>query len=592
MNRLWLRISFSFIVLMFFTILGVGLYLTFSMKSTYTDIIRKQLTEHANLVAKAVDTNNLQNKSLLKKNVDDFSAEIDSRITIIDVDGNVLADSEKEEKLENHRERPEFKAVIDQQQPIGESVRYSETLQMQMMYVAVPIFHNDSLIGAIRASLSLGEIEHSLRKLWISAASALAVALLLAGIISMRIAKGITHPIEEIIFVSDKLAKKDYDARVKVKTKGELKKLSDAINILATSLQKQMIEIEENEQRLTGVLTNMVSGVMLVNKEGRINLVNPAIENFIGAPSGSLIGKLHVEATRSFGLSKLINQCLKLEKKLHDEVHIYYPKERILDAHLAPYKVEKGEVKGIVIVLHDITNIRRLEKMRTEFVANVSHELKTPVTAVKGFAETLLAGELEDSQTTQYFLNIIYEESDRLHRLISDLLHLTKIEHQLVPLQLEDVNVVAEVNKTVKTLQESANSKNIKLILPEKESAVIEAEKDRVQQIILNLLTNAINYTPENGEVKIAVLEKDNAVDLIIKDTGIGVPKKELPRIFERFYRVDKARSRSSGGTGLGLAIVKHLVEAHNGKINVKSIEGEGTTFTVTFPKKQNKPIH
>ncbi|MBB2481261.1 PAS domain S-box protein [Bacillus sp. APMAM] len=590
MKKLWLRISLTFLILLFFVLLAMGFFIADMMKKTYMDMTRQQLLQDANLVSKVIDVSNVTNDNpSLQKSVERFYAKNQPRITIINTSGKVLADSEDDpSKMENHSNRPEFKNVVEQHKKMGESVRYSHTLGFNMMYMAIPIQQNHKIIGVIRAAYTLGKIEQAIVKLWISLGLAMGVTLILSSIIGIKLAKGISRPIEDIIHVARKLSENDYSSRVRLKTSGEIRELSHAINVLAISLQKQMNEIRENQQRLTGVLTNMVSGVMLIHPNGRIALVNPAMEQIIGAKASDLTGKLHIEAGKSFGLSQLIERSLKLGIKIHEEVSIYFPKERILDAHFAPLLGVDGDINGVITVLHDITDIRRLEKMRSEFVANVSHELKTPVTSVKGFAETLLDGAMYDEKLCRSFLQIIYDESDRLHRLIADILHLSKIEQHQLPLHPEIINIVDVINETVETLQEEVSKKDIDIKLPDTKELYMEAEKDRIRQIILNLVANAITYTPEHGMIEINVEEKDSDVKLIVKDTGIGISEKDLPRIFERFYRVDKARSRNSGGTGLGLAIVKHLVESHRGVIEVESQEGKGTQFTITLPKKQS----
>jgi len=589
MKKLWLRISLTFLVLLFFVLVAMGFFIGDLMKKTYMDMTRQQLMQDAHLVSKVIDVQDLTtSNSSLQKAVERFYAKNQPRITIINTNGKVLADSEDDpNKMENHSNRPEFKNVVDQHKKMGESVRFSHTLGFNMMYVAIPIHQNHKVIGVVRSAYTLGTIEKAIVKLWVSLGLAMGVILIISSVIGIKLAKGISRPIEEIIHVARNLAKNNYKSRVRLKTSGEIRELSHAINVLAISLQKQMNEIHENQQKLTGVLTNMVSGVMLINPNGRIDLVNPAMEQIIGTKATVLTGKLHIEAGKNFGLSQLIERSLEQGIKIHEEVSIYFPKERILDAHFAPLLGVNGDVNGVITVLHDITDIRRLEKMRSEFVANVSHELKTPVTSLKGFAETLLDGAMYDEELCRSFLQIIYDESDRLHRLIADILHLSKIEHHQLPLHPEVLNMIEVINETVETLQEELSKKDINIHLPDTEEVYLEAEKDRIRQIILNLVANAITYTPEHGTIEVKVEDQESKVKLIVKDTGIGIAEKDLPRIFERFYRVDKARSRNSGGTGLGLAIVKHLVESHHGSIEVQSQEGKGTKFTITLPKKQ-----
>ena len=253
---------------------------------------------------------------------------------------------------------------------------------------------------------------------------------------------------------------------------------------------------------------------------------------------------------------------------------------------------DDGGYRGMLFLLQDVTAIRRLESMRSEFVANVSHELKTPVAAVKGFAETLLSGGVQDKETERSFLKIIYDEGDRLNRLIGDILELSKIESKRAPLQCSPVHVHSFFEMVLGTLSKVAEKKQIRLEMHVPEELYIEADEDKMKQIFINLLSNGINYTPDGGRVKLQVtMDNDDEVIFAVSDTGIGIPKKDLPRIFERFYRVDKGRSRNSGGTGLGLSIVKHLVELHHGKLSVESELGMGTTFRVILPFIQDEEM-
>ncbi|MEX2415359.1 MAG: ATP-binding protein, partial [Paenibacillaceae bacterium] len=291
-------------------------------------------------------------------------------------------------------------------------------------------------------------------------------------------------------------------------------------------------------------------------------------------------------------LIRLIRECMNSNEHIRDDLLFYYPEERVLEANLLPMTVN-DEYSGIVIVLHDITAIRRLERMRSEFVANVSHELRTPITAIKGFAETLLSGAMNDKETAMSFLQIIHDESNRLNRLIEDTLALSKIESKRVPMQFTPIDMGLFIGKTVEMVRQEADRRKIEVEQSIVGHVFIEADEDRLRQIMINLLSNAITYTPEGGHVNVIVQPfsigndtstENEKVRIIVKDTGMGIPKKDIPRIFERFYRVDKARSRSSGGTGLGLSIVKHLVELHRGTVKVESTVGVGTRFIIELP--------
>ncbi|GAB6932909.1 two-component system histidine kinase PnpS [Calditerricola satsumensis] len=355
---------------------------------------------------------------------------------------------------------------------------------------------------------------------------------------------------------------------------------------LANGLGAQIANLEENAARLSGVLEQMASGVLVVDADGRVVLVNRAFEQLNGVSRDRVIGRSYKEAVRSMDLARLVERVFRRREPAHDELRWTFPRERILDVHAVPFRRgTTGALVGVVAVLHDITEIRRLEQVRREFVANVSHELKTPVTSLKGFAETLLDGAMYDEKTCRAFLEIIYEESERLSRLIQDLLQLSQIENRQITLRKGLLSARDEVADVVRLVAHTAEAKRQTVENRVPEGLRVYADRDRLRQILLNLLNNAIAYTPPGGRITLTGGEDADSTWLTVRDTGPGIPREHLDRIFERFYRVDKDRSRRSGGTGLGLAIVKHLVDAHGGRIEVKSKPGKGSAFTVHLPK-------
>ncbi|QQE73530.1 HAMP domain-containing protein [Brevibacillus composti] len=585
MTRFRIKLTLTILGLVSIVLLVMGMYFAKVLERFYLDTLGELLTRESKLVAQSVRFPEvLRDKEELARRVQQVASEEEVRITVIDVDGNVLFDNiHKSEEMENHASRPEFAAALRGETGIDR--HYSETLGYEMMYVAVPVRSTENVIGAVRSAMSMQDIADTVHNLWYTLLTGLLVTMILASIVVSRISYNITSPIEEITRVARNITQREYESRVRIKARDEIGQLASAINFMASSLEQQMYEISENHQRLTGVLTNMTSGVIFISEHRRIMLVNPAVERLLGKSANELIGKLHIEAGKNFGLSQYIDRCLDRGEKFRQEVHIYYPQERILDVNFAPYINFKGEAKGVVVVLHDFTEIRRLEKMRSDFVANVSHELRTPITSIKGFTETLLDGAMQDEETCRNFLQIIYDESERLYRMIRDILDLSKIEQKRLTLQLTEVDLQDLMASTVALLQEQAQRKQISIQLPDPHPRVtLTTDKDCLQQIILNLVTNAVVYTPEGGAISLSLRQERGQVQFQVADTGIGIPEADLPRIFERFYRVDRARSRDSGGTGLGLAIVKHLVENLHGHITVQSAEGEGTTFTVTLP--------
>ncbi|OFH49925.1 PAS domain-containing sensor histidine kinase [Listeria monocytogenes] len=590
MKKLWLKIGLSFFILFFVVMVIVGVFSGELMKSTYLNMKESQLEDDAKILLQTTNMENLdldKDAATIQKSLDPLGEDIDARITVIDSEGDVVADTKKDpEKLDNHMNRPEVTDILKKGESVGISIRESDSLGYSMLYVAVPVKHQGKTDGVLRISISLESVDAAVAKLWGNLALIFGIALVIIAAISVFIARKITRPVREIIEVSTDLANHKYDSRIHGKISGELQDLSISVNTLAESLETQMFEIKQNEQRLNAIVQNLVSGVMLINVDKQVIMTNRTMYQILGETE--ITGKPFYEVIKSFALSQLIEGTFETKTIQQKEIILYFPREMILDASVSPILGENGEITGIILLLHDITQIRHLENVRSEFVTNVSHELKTPVTALKGFAETLLDGAMYDEVLLKKFLTIIKEESDRLHRLIMDILALSRIEQNPVAENVELVDVDEVIEQSARTIFEMATEKNIRVTIPEKTSAsvMIETDRDKLQQIIINLLSNAINYTPVDGKVEVKLIEQEAEVIIELTDNGIGIPAKDIDRVFERFYRVDKARSRHSGGTGLGLSIVKHLVENCGGRIEVESQEEVGSTFRVTLPKK------
>ncbi|EAG1604839.1 PAS domain-containing protein [Listeria monocytogenes] len=590
MKKLWLKIGLSFFILFFVVMVIVGVFSGELMKSTYLNMKENQLEDDAKILLQTANMENLdldKDAATIQKSLDPLGEDIDARITVIDSKGDVVADTKKDpEKLDNHMNRPEVTDILKKGESVGISIRESDSLGYSMLYVAVPVKHQGKTDGVLRISISLESVDAAVAKLWGNLALIFGIALVIIAAISVFIARKITRPVREIIEVSTDLANHKYDSRIHGKISGELQDLSISVNTLAESLETQMFEIKQNEQRLNAIVQNLVSGVMLINVDKQVIMTNRTMYQILGETE--ITGKPFYEVIKSFALSQLIEATFETKTIQQKEIILYFPREMILDASVSPILGENGEITGIILLLHDITQIRHLENVRSEFVTNVSHELKTPVTALKGFAETLLDGAMYDEVLLKKFLTIIKEESDRLHRLIMDILALSRIEQNPVAENVELVDVDEVIEQSARTIFEMATEKNIRVTIPEKTSAsvMIETDRDKLQQIVINLLSNAINYTPVDGKVEVKLIEQEAEVIIEVTDNGIGIPAKDIDRVFERFYRVDKARSRHSGGTGLGLSIVKHLVENCGGRIEVESQEEVGSTFRVTLPKK------
>lgn len=588
MNSFRTRLTLIMIAMIALSVSAAGIFMVKTFKENHINalednMIREMRIISAKMIWKTGELSSLYTPYM--NEAKEFKGYTGARVTFIRNDGVVLGDSDGDAKeMGNHLSRMEVKEALES--GTGRAIRPSETVKQNMIYVAIPVqvVPNEAPY-VIRLAMSLREVDDSIRNLSMVLLIGLLILFLIAALISYRIALSLTRPLDQITKVAKRIKNMDYQARVKVARKGEIGELGHAINAMADSLQVQMTRIQQNENQLESVLDNMINGIVMIDRDGKIVLMNRRAEEVLGILAKDLVGRHYAEAKQQYELSQMIQEGLKSKEHLREEINFYFPEERLLELNLVPIHPEGNEFSGVLLVLQDVSAIRRLERMRSEFVANVSHELKTPITAVKGFAETLLGGAVNDEETARSFLQIIFDESDRLNRLIGDILELSKIESRRVPLIFSPIEIDSFVSKSVKLMESEAARKHIKLSMDIEPGLYAEADEDRLRQIIMNLLSNGINYTPEGGRVSVKVEGKgEDYIRIVISDSGIGIPKKDLPRIFERFYRVDKARSRSSGGTGLGLSIVKHLIELHKGTISVTSEVGAGSKFIIELP--------
>ncbi|RJE84685.1 HAMP domain-containing histidine kinase [Paenibacillus sp. 1011MAR3C5] len=590
MNSFRARLTFIMISMIAISVFAAGMLMMKTFKENHINALEDNMVRQMKVIAAKMDWHKGDDlgsmTSYYTMEAKELKTYTDARVTFIRSDGVVVGDSDYDaSKMDNHLDREE---VIDAyMQGTGRAVRPSETMNQNMIYVAIPVEINTGQEPyVLRLAMSLQEVDQSIGRLTMVLIGGLLILFVIAALISYRIAQSLTGPLEQITKVAKRIKNMDYRARVKVRKHDEIGELGTAINAMADSLQVQMTRIKQNESQLESVLANMINGVVMIDAKGQILLMNRRAEEVLGFSARELVGRHFTEAKQQYELAQIIQEALDTRRHLREEITFYFPEERLLELNLVPISQSgPGEFGGVLLVLQDVSAIRRLERMRSEFVANVSHELKTPIAAVKGFAETLLGGAVKDEETAKSFLQIIFDESERLNRLIGDILELSKIESRRVPLYFSPVELESFVAKTLTLLEPEARRKNIQLSHSIETGLYVEADEDRLRQIMMNLLSNGINYTPDGGRVSISVYASDqDHIRIQITDTGIGIPKKDLPRIFERFYRVDKARSRSSGGTGLGLSIVKHLVELHKGTLSVTSTVGVGTTFTIELP--------
>lgn len=416
--------------------------------------------------------------------------------------------------------------------------------------------------------------------------SVLLVMYIVLLLIMLHVFDKYMKPVKKASKTVDELVKGNYRARIHYTSNGIVAELNDKINILARSLSEFEIQGKMHEKQLSTVVENTQSGLVLIDEKGYIHLVNRKFLSTFGGTSRDYHGFLYYEVLENESIHKTVQESFLYEKNVKESIiQTVGLDTKYLEIVGAPIFNERNMLKGAVLVFYDITDLKKLELMRKDFVANVSHELKTPITSIKGFAETLLDGAMNDKETLRNFLEIINDESSRLQGLIEDLLTLSSLEKEEFKLYRTNVDMDDLVEEVLPLTRQLAEQKNIALTVDIGEKLSLQADREMIKQVLINLLVNAISYTLEDGHVELMVRDTDDNVHIQVSDNGIGMDHEAIPRIFERFYRVDKARSRNTGGTGLGLAIIKHIVEVHEGDITVESELKKGSTFHIYLPK-------
>jgi two-component system phosphate regulon sensor histidine kinase PhoR len=503
-----------------------------------------------------------------------------ARITLIAADGRVLADSDvpadKLAGVENHAARPEVAAAL-QAGRTGTAVRRSATVDRRFLYVAVPGPGG----GAVRVAEDLVHVDREVAALRAQLLWAGAVALLTALPLGLLLVRASLRPLREIAEVVGSIAEGRLDRRLPRGAGDEFGRIATAVNGMAEQLQARLRELTEDKERLQAVLTGMVEGVLVVDAEQRVVLANPRLRELFGF-RGAAVGRPTWEVVRRAAVQQAIADAAVKGEPIVVDVSTEAPEPRSLQLHAVRFP-SAGPLVGVVAVFHDVTEIRRLERMR-DFVANVSHELKTPLTAIRGFAETLRSSDVPGPQREAY-LDVILRHAERLQNLIDDILELSRVEGRQQPFAPTDVDVARLATVLLRDVRPQLEARRLEAAVAPASRGVAFADRRAVEQILTNLVDNACKYTEPGGRIEVRVSEASGQVRIEVQDTGIGIPPEDLPRIFERFYRVDKARSRDLGGTGLGLAIVKHLAQAQGGEVSVRSKAGEGTTFTVVLPR-------
>jgi len=580
------KLVLSYILIIFISLGLIAFFLDKNLEENYLKGLESSLVNQAKLIESQLPEKSLGNSPGLELFIKNLSSKIGCRITIIDGQGKVLADSEKPYSevltMENHARRPEVQSALNG--ITGQDTRYSSTLKIDMLYLAYPLKAGEGITGVIRLAMPLTQVQHMLVKIRREIFFSVLLALILAYVLSSILTAGITRPINKIIHVSRRISSGDFSPRVLHNSEDEIGELASVLNKMAQDIEDKIKEIEKQNQHLKAVFQGMVEGIIVIDKASRIISLNEATEKIFNIKKHDVDGKIFLEAIRNNDISDVINTVLEKGEFISRELTLVWPVQKIFQINAAPIFEHKAIV-GCILVIHDVSQIRQLENMRRDFVANVSHELKTPLTSIKGFIETLLAGAIDDKENSRQFLNIILKHADRLDNLVSDLLSLSHLESREIKLIKEDADICQLIKKVISGFGSQLDKKNIKIINEVQGSVLIKADKDRIEQVLTNLIDNAIKFNKDGGSIKVFTQDFSDKLKIIVEDSGVGISSRDIPRIFERFYRVDKARSRELGGTGLGLSIVKHIVELHSGAVGVESTEGLGSKFWFFLPK-------
>ena len=586
-KRIFWQLFPSYLLITFTALLTVGGYASNSLREFYYDRTAEDLKARAWMIERQVARKNFSfNPSSLNSLSRDLGIKTKTRITIIDLSGQVLGDSDEEpSRMDNHADRPEFITAL--QGETGMALRFSNTLEEQMMYLAVPIIREDKLSGVARISIPITFIEQALRTIEFKIGGVgLAVALLAAGI-SLIVSRRISHPLEQMKHSAESIARGDWKKPLSVNSDSvEISALSNALNQMALELEDRIKTITSQSNESEAVLSSMVEGVLAVDAAENIIRLNKAAGKLLEIKPDSAEGRPIHEVVRNSLLREFIERTLSGIENVETDLTIGNQNEIFLQAHGAVLKDMQEKSIGAVIVLNDVTRLRRLETVRKDFVANVSHELKTPITLIKGFVETLQQGALEKREEAERFLNIMSKQVERLNAIIEDLLSLSRLEQDSgkSAISMEKTKVLQILESAIRDCESKLLEKKISIQLNCSNELEVFANSPLLNQAVLNLVDNALKYSEQGEKITVEAFVTGTEIVIEVQDWGCGIGSAHLPRLFERFYRIDQARSRQMGGTGLGLAIVKHIVQEHGGSVSVNSTLGKGSRFSIHLP--------
>ena len=586
-KRLYWQLFIPYLLIVLFALVAMLLYSSNLLEEILLEQTESDLKSQAVLFQEQIRGNlppDEQTDELCKK----LGRNLPTRFTVILPNGRVTGDSDEDPaRMDNHLDRPEIGSATTGN--IGVSTRFSPTLGKRMMYLAMPLRESGMLYAIVRVSVPIEAVYDRIKGVQNRILLGGLVVAALAVIAGFLVYRRVNRPLRQIQEYARGFAQGEYQRRIPLPEAEEMAQLAETLNSMAGEIQQRIRTITLQRNELETVLSSMAEGVFGVDRDERIVGMNQAAGKILGCDPAHSRGKTIQEVFRISSLQSFVNRALAGEGPLEEDVliNIYGKGEKALNVHGTPFRDEEERLKGVLVVMHDITELRRLENLRRDFVANASHEIRTPLTAIKGFVETLREGAVRKPQDAERFLTIIQKHVDRLVALVEDLLSLSRIEREKETdeILLEDQPIQPVLLSAVQLCRGKGEARNIRIDLSCSETLKAKISPPLLEQAVMNLLDNAVNASADGKAIRVEAEDKEMEVLVHVKDQGCGIEKIHLDRLFERFYRVDKARSRKLGGTGLGLAIVKHIMEAHKGRITVESRPGAGSTFTLHLKK-------
>ncbi len=577
-GRLFLKIFGTYLVIAILAIGIVGFLAGSQIRSKLEQQIENELMAYARIV-------DLYPIKEIQMRVTEIAEIAHARVTVINRDGTVLAETDQgAATLGSHLERPEIQEARVRGR--GTATRYSQTLREQMMYVALPIRKGQETVGYIRLARPLDSVRRSVEDFTGILLQSFIIVLISSVLVAYLFTRKLTTPIRDMEQFTERIRNGEDPGTLLIRSSDEIGMLAQNINYMVEELQKRIAALQVEKAKVEAAFSSALDGVLILNRDGRIETLNEGMKTMLKDCYGNIVGKTPLEAFRNIDLQKALDRYVGSGLSLSQEIELGEVEPLLLDVSITPVKGYAHGEEKTMIVFHDVTRMKKLERMRVDFVANVTHEIKTPLTAILGFVETLQAGAVEDPETAKKFLTTIARHAERLNRLVEDLLTISNIELGEMRFYFESVSLPGIVESVLNIILVKARDKGLELRRDfPADLPAIRADRDRLSQILINVLDNAVKFTPEGGSVRISAAKAgERELVVQISDTGIGIPRDEVSRLGERFYRVDKTRSRELGGTGLGLSIVKHLMQAHGGRLEFESQLGRGTTVSLYFP--------